>query len=216
MTAEMTLSTIIPTSAFPGELSVADATVTWLVDGERTPEAGALESGCVCCIFTVAFGSAGPPLFGASLGRVMRAVSFFGETGFAMMPEGCAAAAGGVGIIPLGGAGRSGTVGLPVSGGGFGGGTALLSGRVGGAPMDLGGGGGTMPDAGGRVIFEVSFFGIELSGWLWAPGTLMRTVSRFTAGRSPFGGSVMRMVSFFVESSSWGVFDEGCSSAINV
>ncbi len=205
---------MVPTSAFPGEVSEADATVTWLVDAERTPEAGALEIGCVCCIFTVAFGSAGPPLLGASLGRVMRAVSFFGEAGFAMMPEGCAAAAGG-GVIPLGGAGRSGTVGLPVSGGGFGGGTALVSGRVGGAPMELGGGG-AMPDAGGRVIFEVSFFGIELSGSFWAPGTLMRTVSRFAAGRSPFGGSVMRMVSFFVESSSWGVFDEGCSSAINV
>ena len=195
------LSTIVTLSDFAREESEADATVTWLVDGVRTPEAGALESGCVCCSFTVAFGSAGPPLFGASLGRVMRAVSFFGEAGFAMMPEGCAAAAGGGGVIPLGGAGRRGTVGLPVSGGGFGGGTALLSGLVGGAPMELGGGG-TMPEAGGKVIFEVSFFGIELSGWLWAPGTLMRTVSRFTAGESPFGGSVMRMVSFFVESSS--------------
>ena len=210
--------TNVPTSAFAGELSVDEATVTWLVDGARTPEVGPLESGCVCCIFTVAFGSAGAPLFGASPGRVMRAVSFFGEAGFGAMPEACAASGGA--LMPLGGAGRSGTVGRPVSGGGFGGGTEPLSGLVCGAPSELGGGGrmplfgaggfdsgvgtggGTTPDDVGKVILEVSFLGIELRGWLWAPGTLMRTVSRFTAGASPFGGSVMRMVSFLVESSS--------------
>ena len=154
----------------------------------------------------------------------MRAVSFLGETGLAT-PDG---AAGG-GTTPLAGFGRSGTVGLPLSGGGFGGGVALLSGLVavpaggggvllsgfvGGPPA--GGAGGVGAAVCGREIFEVSFFGIELSGWLCVPGTLMRTVSRFTAGASPFGGSVMRIVSFFVESSSCGGFVAGFSSAIIV
>ena len=149
---------------------------------ERVPDVGPFWRGCVCCIFTVAFGRAGAALFGGSLGSVIRAVSFFGEAGLATTPLG----AGG-GTTPLGAggaAGFKGTVGLPVSGGGFGGGTALLSGLVGG-PLGAGGGG-TAPLAaavvGGRVIFEVSFFGMELNGWLWLPGTLIRTVSRLTAG----------------------------------
>ncbi len=190
---------------------------------ERVPEAGPLSMGCVCCIFTVAFGNAGALLFGASLGRLMRAVSFFGEAGRAM-PDG--AVDGGTAPL-LGALGRNGTVGRPLSGGGFGGGVALLSGLV---AWPTGGGGALLsgfvggPPAGnagggvtalcGSVIFEVSFFGIELSGWLCVPGTLIRTVSRFTPGASPLGGSVMRMVSFFVESSSCGVFVAGFSSAI--
>lgn len=227
-----TLSTIAHVSALRGELLAAAATLTCEVEAsgcERVPDTGPLESGCVCCIFTVAFGNAGALLFGASLGRLIRAVSFFGETGLAM-PDG---AAGG-GTTPLGALGRSGTVGRPLSGGGFGGGVALLSGFV-AVPA---GGGGTLlsgfvggpptgglggKDAGGgvtalcgREIFEVSFLGIELSGWLCVPGTLIRTVSRFTPGASPFGGSVMRMVSFFVESSSCGGFVAGFSSAIIV
>src|SRR5207249_2351298 len=88
-----------------------------------------LLSGCVCCIFTVALGSAGPLLLGASLGRLMRAVSFFGETGFAITPEAGGGgnetelAGGGGGIEPDGGdggPGRSGIVGLLLSDGGFG------------------------------------------------------------------------------------------------
>jgi hypothetical protein len=156
--------------------------------------------GCVWAILTVAFGRAGALLFGASLGRLMRAVSFFGEAGLATMPDGAGATGGGVN--PLGAEGFKGTVGLPVSGGGLGGGTVLpLSGLVGGALE----GGAEMPLTGGtdgRVIFDVSFLGVCPSGWLCVPGTLMRTVSRFTAGASPLGGRVMRMVSFFVESSS--------------
>ncbi len=129
---------------------------------------------------------------------------------------------------PAGGAGFSGTVGRPVSGGGFGGGRAALSGLVAGAPEDGGGGiagreggiGGVLPEAGAEEaaaaisMRAVSFFGALTSGWLVVPGTLMRTVSRLTAGDSDLGGNVMRIVSFFVESSSWGAFAEGFSSAI--
>jgi hypothetical protein len=195
-------------SDLAGDESVDEATETWVVapNGcERVPEVGPFCKGCVGCILTVAFGSAGAALFGGSLGKVMRAVSFFGEAGLATTPLGAAGAAG-----------FKGTVGLPVNGGGFGGGTALLSGLVTGPPGT--GGGGITPLAGappgGKLILEVSFFGTELSGWLWLPGTLIRTVSRFTAGWSPFGGRVIRMVSFFVESSSCGTFEEGFSSAI--
>ena len=177
-----TLSTIAHVSALRGELLAAAATLTCEVEAsgcERVPETGPLESGCVCCILTVALGNAGALLFGASLGKLMRAVSFLGDAGLAM-PDG----AEGGGTTPLGALGRSGTVGRPLSGGGFGGGVALLSGFVavpaggGGALLSgfvggppTGGFGGS--DAGGGVgaealcgseILEVSFFGIELSG----------------------------------------------------
>ena len=222
------LSTSVSVSPLRGELDAADATLSCDVEAsgcERVPEIGPLESGCVCCIFTVALGNAGALLLGASLGRLMRAVSFFGETGFAAMPD----AAAGRGATPLGALGRSGTVGRPVSGGGFGGGVALLSGFVAG-PTEAGGGallsgfvagppaggsGGGVP-LWGRVILEVSFFGIEPRGWLCVPGTLIRTVSRFTPDASALGGKVIRMVSFFVESSSGGGFVAGFSSAIIV
>jgi hypothetical protein len=50
--------------------------------------------------------------------------------------------------------------------------------------------------------FVVSFFGATApAGATGLPGTLMRTVSRLTAGCSLFGGNVMRMVSLFVTSS---------------
>lgn len=223
-----TPKTVPMESGAAGELSVVvGATYTCeevpLPRGcERVPETGPRCMGWVCCIFTVALGRAGALLFGASLGTLMRAVSFFGCAGLATMPEGAAGAATGGGgvLMPLGGPGRSGTVGLPVSGGGFGGGTEPLSGLVAGAEGGIGGGvigGGVTPagaddgggaeipltgGTGGSVILEVSFFGVWPKGWLCVPGTLMRTVSRFTAGASPFGGKVMRMVSFFVESSS--------------
>lgn len=213
-------------SGFAGELSAPAATeATELCEMplprgcERTPDTGPLAIGWVCAIFTVAFGRAGALLLGASLGRLMRAVSFFGDAGLATTPDGGGATGGGA-WSPLGGPGLSGTVGLPVSGGGFGGGTELLKGLVGGVDGTIGGGvigggaisgpvgvafvltgGGVIADA-GSVILEVSFFGVWPRGWLCVPGTLMRTVSRFTAGASPFGGSVIRMVSFFVESSS--------------
>lgn len=163
----------------------------------------------------------------------MRAVSFFGEagrTGGAEIPDWPGAGGtggripdGGGGIVPepAGGAGFKGMVGLPVSGGGFGG-VTLLSGLVIGAPPGLGGGGG-VPESGlvmvpagaagadvgsgamdGRDIFDVSFFGTRpTGGGVVVPGTLMRTVSRFTDGWSALGGRVILMVSFFVESSSW-------------
>ena len=194
------LSTNVHVSVLRGELLAAAATFTCEVEArgcERVPETGPLESGCVCCIFTVAFGKAGALLFGASLGRLMRAVSFLGETGLAAMPDGAAAAGGGT--TPLGALGRSGTVGRPLSGGGFGGGVALLNGFVAGpvgaaggallsgfvAGPPIGAGGGVPPW--GSVTLEVSFLGTELSGWLCVPGTLMRTVSRFAPGASLCG-----------------------------
>jgi len=203
------------------------AGMAWLIAG-----AGLLERGWVCCILTVAFGSAGAD-FGPSLGRLIRAVSFFGEagrTGGAAIPDwpGAGGAGGrtpdgGGGTEPAGAAGFKGMVGLPVSGGGFGGVTPL-SGFVIGAQPGFGGGGGvpesgfvTVPEgaagagaagagAGAGLmsaigILEVSFFGASLDG-AEEPGTLIRTVSRFPEGWSAFGGSVIRMVSFFVESSS--------------
>jgi hypothetical protein len=131
---------------------------------ERVPDAGALASGCVACIFTVAFGKAGALLFGVSLGRVMRAVSFFGEAGFAITPEGGAGAAGIAAAGAGAGAGLSGTVGFAASGGGFGGGVPAVSGLVTGIPSGTGGGGGVPPAAGGNEIFDVSFFGVWLNG----------------------------------------------------
>ena len=187
--------------------------IAWLMFG-----AGTLVSGCVCCILTVAFGSAGAP-FGESLGRLMRAVSFFGDagrTGGAEMPDwpGAGGAGGrtpdgggGIAAEPAGAAGRKGMVGLPVSGGGFGG-VTLLKGLVIGVPAGLSGGGGvplsglvavpvgaTGIGAGGAMgaeaggvtvgieIMDVSFFGTCPTGAGAAvPGTLIRTVSRFTDG----------------------------------
>ena len=86
-------------SAFAGELEITGAMLEGLA-ALRMPDAedgccwtllacGGCDfiSGCVCCIFTVAFGSAGAELFGASVGRLMRAVSFFGEAGLATIPE---------------------------------------------------------------------------------------------------------------------------------
>ena len=171
------------------------AGMAWLIAG-----AGLLERGWVCCILTVAFGSAGAD-FGASLGRLMRAVSFFGEAG----------RTGGAAIPDWPGAGGAG--GRTPDGGG---GTTPLSGFVIGAPPGFGGGGGvpesgfvTVPEGAGAGaglmsaigILEVSFLGASLDG-AEEPGTLIRTVSRFPEGWSALGGSVIRMVSFFVESSS--------------
>ena len=135
---------------------------------------------------------------------------------------------GGTAAEPAGGAGFKGIVGLPVSGGGFGG-VTLLRGFVTGAPPSVGGGGVlesgrvAIPDgaagaeggatggkgvAGGITeagigILEVSFFGTWLiAGGVDVPGTLIRTVSLLIEGCSVFGGRVIRMVSFLVESSS--------------
>ena len=184
-----------------GACETEDAVVTRVV----TPEAGGmlLLSGWVCCIFTVAFGNAGPELFGASLGRMIRAVSFFGETGFAITPEpgagGGAAIAlegGGGGIVPEGGPGGPGLrgmVGLLLSAGGFGGAMVPLMGLapVGGAsgaggaggPGGLGGGGaGGVDPKPGMLTFEVSFFGAWMADWPDTPGTSILTVSRFAPG----------------------------------
>jgi hypothetical protein len=60
----------------------------------------------------------------------------------------------------------------------------------------------------------VSFFGAVPAGGTGLPGTLMRTVSRFTAGCSLFGGRVMRIVSLFVTSSGDSEGAGGISSAI--
>jgi hypothetical protein len=64
----------------------------------------------------------------------------------------------------------------------------------------VGGAGGAPVAVVGSLL--VSFFGAVPGGAMGLPGTLIRTVSRFTAGCSLFGGSVMRMVSFFVASSA--------------
>ena len=209
-------------SGFAGELEICVATLAAL-GAFRIPDAedgcdctllacGGCDfmSGCVCCIFTVAFGNAGAELFGASVGRLMRAVSFFGEAGFATMPD--APGAGG-GTAPDGD-GFSGMVGLLTIGGGFGGGVRPLmglesGGGAGGAEgRDIGGGVMT-PDA-GRETLDVSFFGAPLP----ASGMLIRTVSRLATGLSVFDGSVMRIVSF-LSASSFGSADEvGFSSAM--
>ena len=138
----------------------------------------------------------------------MRAVSFFGEAAF--WTTGSAPAVG-----AAGGVGFSGTVGRAPSDGGFGGGMPGAMGFEGGTPTAPGGRGGpgggppALPVVGSLLV---SFFGAVPSGAAGLPGTLMRTVSRFTAGASLFGGSVMRIVSFFV-ASSFG--SEEVSSAIN-
>jgi hypothetical protein len=64
--------------------------------------------------------------------------------------------------------------------------------------------------------FVVSFFGaIPAGGMVGLPGTLIRTVSRFTAGCSLFGGKVIRMVSLLVMSSPDSDGAGGFSSAIS-
>ena len=213
-------STKVSVSDFAGEVEMVGATLAALA-AFRIPDA---EEGCccmllawggcdfmsgwVCCIFTVAFGSAGAELFGASVGRLMRAVSFFGEAGLAMRPD--PPGAGG-GMVPDG-TGFSGMVGRLENGGGFGGGVTPLTGLesgggAGGAEGRDIGGGVTIPDE-GRDTLEVSFFGVMLVD----SGILIRTVSRFATGLSVFDGSVMRMVSFLSDSSFGSVGDVGFSS----
>jgi hypothetical protein len=159
----------------------------------------------------VAFGSAGAELFGASLGRLMRAVSFFGDAGFATIPD----APGPAGETTPDGAGFSGMVGLPESGGGFGGGVIPLmglesGGGIGGAEGRDMGGGGTAPDPVGRDTFEVSFFGaLPVDS-----GMLIRTVSRFATGPSVFVGSVIRTVSLLSDSAFGSADAGGVSSAM--
>lgn len=136
---------MVSVSGLPVETPIGAATTCEVLESgwERMPEVGPLESGWVCCILTVARGSAGALLFGASEGRLMRAVSFFGEAGFADPPlcKGAVTVGAGARPLGLGAAGFNGTVAFPVSGGGFGGGTALLRGLVGGLPGDGNGGG---------------------------------------------------------------------------
>ena len=141
----------------------------------------------------------------------MRAVSFFGAAAF-------------TGSAPAGaGAGLRGTVGRPAGAGGLGGGMPGAAGLDGGtpnAPGGLGGPGGfggpegVPPSEASVGNLLVSFFGAVPGGATGLPGTLMRTVSRFTAGCSVFGGSVIRMVSFFVASSPDSGLAGGFSSAI--
>ena len=170
-------------------------------------------SGCVCCIFTVAFGSAG--LLVPSGGSVIRAVSFFGAAPFCVTGSNA-----GVGPPDGDGAGFSGTVGRAPSDGGFGGGFAALIGLAAGSATvgsGCGEGGGDVAGALPASVgsFVVSFFGVTPAGGGWGfPGTLMRTVSRFTAGCSLLGGSVMRIVSLFVTSSGFSDGAGGISSAI--
>ena len=153
----------------------------------------------------------------------MRAVSFFGDAAFCVTGSGP-------------GAGLRGTVGRVPRPGGFGGGLTLLNGLTdgGGIPGAEGGGfgaggggtkglsppseggGGGAPAPGEPVVgsLVVSFFGETPGGGTGFPGTLMRTVSRLTAGCSLFGGRVMRIVSLFVASSDGSDGVEGVSSAI--
>src|SRR5215218_6222556 len=135
-------------------------------------------SACVGCIFTVAFGSGG---LAPSGGRVMRAVSFFGAALFCVTGSGADAPPGAPGP------GLSGTVGRAPSDGGFGGAAPSGFGAIGG-PGGFGGGtnglaaspGAPAPPPTGN--FVVSFFGAVPTGGSGLPGTLIRTVSRFTAG----------------------------------
>lgn len=218
------LRIVVTLSGCAGEVEADDARLAALVVtavipdwGRRTPEGWDFDRGCVCCILTVAFGSAGAELFGASLGRLIRAVSFFGDEGLVMTPEPPGADGGTAPDGGAGGAGRSGTVGLPESGGGLGGGIAPLRGLVsGGGAGGVDGrliGGGIVPEP-ATVTLEVSFLGAGLTSCVPASGTLTRTVSRFATGSSDFGGSVILMVSFLSDSSSGGVVAEGFSSAM--
>ena len=155
--------------------------------------AGLLMSGCVCCILTVAFGIAGLLGPAPSVGRVMRAVSFFG-----------AAVAAGAG------AGLSGTVGRgPLSDGGFGGGCMPLADFAGGSGIPAceggrGGGGakGLAPDGGGGggATGDDASEGVRAGGFGAAapiPGISMRAVCFVAAGG---GGVVLSDITIFVVS----------------
>jgi hypothetical protein len=99
----------------------------------------------------------------------------------------------------------------PGNGFAAGGGTVGKDFGAGGGGMKGFGAEGGAPAAVAAVVnFVVSFFGDGL------PGTLIRTVSRFTAGCSLFGGRVMRMVSLLVKSSVDSDGAGGISSAIEV
>src|SRR5260221_10907939 len=133
-----------------GEVWIIGA--AWIVE-----EDGCRTGGCVCCIWTVALGSAG---FAPSAGSVMRAVSFFGAAARCAMGSGAftplgaggpggRTADGADGIPGLGATGGApgfiGSVGLPASVGGFGGG-ALIPLAL---PTGFGGPGGTAACEGG-------------------------------------------------------------------
>lgn len=137
-----------------GEDEIAGARV--MAEDCVSAGAGLLMSGCVCCILTVAFGSAGLPGVAPSGGRVMRAVSFFGAAGLSGTVPAGGGGIGGLGTVPLGaGAGFSGTVArAPLSEGGFGGGCTPLAGFAGGSGIPAWeggrGGGGAKGGPGGR------------------------------------------------------------------
>lgn len=151
-------------------------------------------SGCVCCILIVALGIPGFPPSG---GRVMRAVSFFGEAGFWVTgsTSGAAPGAGGLEIAETGaaGAGLSGTDGFGPSDGGFGGGMVPLTGLSGPVPSEPGGlgGGGTKglapeADGGGGGDVEGAEGGTLISGTEASSAATIFVVSFF--GPTP-GGS---------------------------
>src|SRR5260221_2065909 len=143
-----------------GALATVESAVgeVWIIGAAWIVEAdGCRTSGCVCCILTVALGSAG---FAPSAGSVMRAVSFFGAAARCAMGSGAVtllvaggpggrAADGADGIPGLGATGGApgciGSVGLPASVGGFGGG-ALIPLAL---PTGFGGPGGTAACEGG-------------------------------------------------------------------
>jgi hypothetical protein len=98
----------------------------------------------------------------------------------------------------------------PGNGFAAGGGTVGKDFGAGGGGMKGFGAAGGAPATEAVVSFVVSFFGAGL------PGTLIRTVSRLTAGCSLFGGRVMRIVSLLVKSSVDSDGAGGISSAIEV
>lgn len=160
---------------------------TGVMDG-----AGRFTSGCVCCIFTVAFGSTG--LAAPSGGSVMRAVSFFGAA--ARWPTGAAGAAGAgapAGAPPAG-AGRSGTVGrgagAPPMPGGF------------GAPTPGSGGFGATPAGGGGTLGAEGTAGAEgtlgAEGMAGAEGGAPGTKGLAAAAGTDGGGIEPMPVSFVV------------------
>jgi hypothetical protein len=106
--------------------------------------------------------------------------------------------------------------------GGFGGGVRPLTGlesgggaggaegrAIGGADGRVIGGGVASPEV-GSVTFDVSFFGVMPA----VSVRFTRTVSRLATGVSPFGGSVMRIVSFLSGSSLGAADGVGFSSAM--
>jgi hypothetical protein len=113
---------------------------------------------------------------------VIARVSFFGAALFWVTGSGA-----GVGPPAVPGPGFSGTVGRPPRVGGLGGVVPASGFGANGGPGGLGGGTKGFPaslPAGapptGSLV--VSFFGAVPTGGIGFPGTLMRTVSRFTAG----------------------------------